>query len=61
MGAVHKILGGTDTRTPAKQRSLGKLYQMYGVHATTRQAVKQGYRVARKTKTDGTIQLQIAV
>jgi hypothetical protein len=42
------------------QAKLGKLYQMYAVHAATRQAVRQGYNVHRVTKDDGTIQLRVA-
>jgi hypothetical protein len=40
-----------------QQAAMGKLYQGYAVSAACRQAAKQGYRVRRQTKPDGTIQL----
>jgi len=51
---VATVFGAPDK---LKEAPLGKLYQLYGVHAATRQAVRQGYTVSRRTKTDGTIQL----
>lgn len=40
-----------------QQAALGKLYQTYAIHATTRQAAKQGYSVRRNVKADGTVTL----
>ncbi len=60
---VANVLGAKKTQdheTPM-QCALGKLNQMYGVHAATRQAVKQGYSVRRSTKPDGTVQLTMIV
>jgi hypothetical protein len=39
--------------------ALGKLTQLYSVHAVTQQAVRQGYRVQRKEQQDGTITLEL--
>lgn len=41
------------------QAGLGKLYNLYAVHAATRTAVQQGYRVNRKNNTDGSVQLRV--
>lgn len=54
-GDVERHLGTPNPTTD--QARLGKLYQMYGVHAATRQAMMQGYTVQRSAKADGTIQL----
>lgn len=59
-GTVEKQLGVQDNEVSAEQRKMGKLYQMYGVHAATRKAVQQGYGVNRVNKADGTVQLRIA-
>ena len=40
---------------------MGKLYQAYAVNAAVRQAAKQGYRVNRVTRPDGTVQLTMTV
>lgn len=45
----------------APQAAMGKLYQAYAVNAAVRQAAKQGYRVTRTTKADGTVQLTMNV
>lgn len=60
-GDIQGQLGGT-AKTPdeREQAPLGKLYQMYAVHAATRQAVRKGYTVNRVEQDDGTIQLQVA-
>lgn len=61
-GRVHAVLGAkAQGNEKPEQAALGKLYQMYGVHAATRQAAKQGYAVRRVTKPDGTIQLVMNV
>lgn len=59
---VANVLGVTPKEGETKQQAaLGKLYQMYAIHATTRKATQQGYVVNRTAKNDGTVQLQIAV
>lgn len=60
--SVEQVLG-VDCASPeeAGRAKLGKLYQMYGVHAATRKAVQQGYGVRRITKADGTISLVMNV
>jgi len=35
----------------------GRLLQLYGVHAATRQAIKKGYKVTRQTADTGEIKL----
>ena len=40
---------------------MGRLYQGYAVNAAVRQATKQGYRVQRSVKADGSIQLTMNV
>jgi hypothetical protein len=57
-GHIERLLG-TKARTPeaAEQAKLGRLFQMYGVHAATEAAKKKGLMVQRVTKTDGTLTL----
>jgi len=57
-GSIQRELGIANATN--NQSRLGKLYQMYGVHAATKQAIQQGYNVHRINKPDGTIQLQVA-
>lgn len=47
-GSIEKVLGGTAT-TPERreQARMGKLFQMYGVHAATEAARKKGHSVRR--------------
>ena len=45
----------------ANQARLGKLYQLYSVHATMRQAAMQGRQVERTQASDGSIQLCVSV
>ena len=52
-GDVQRLLGAGN----AAGEEMGKLYQGYAVNAACRQAAKQGYKVRRVTKQDGTIQL----
>ena len=62
-GHIQRILG-TTVRGPketAEQAALGKLYQTYAVNAAIRQATRQGYRVQRSVKADGTVQLTMNV
>lgn len=61
-GSVASVLGATAaTGESREQAALGKLYQMYAVHAATRQAAAKGYQVRRITKPDGTISLVMQV
>ena len=52
MGHIQKLYGNSKSH-------LGKLTQLYSVHAVTQQAVRQGYRVQRKEQQDGTITLSV--
>lgn len=62
MNEVNAVLGVEPQEGETReQASLGKLFQTYAVHAATRKATQQGYRVNRVSKSDGTVQLQIAV
>lgn len=45
----------------AAQNAMGKLFQGYAVNAAVRQAAKQGYRVIRSTRPDGSVQLTMSV
>lgn len=60
MGSVEKVLGAT-ARTPenVEQAKMGKLLQMYGIHAATETARRQGHMVRRINKADGTIALEV--
>lgn len=61
-GSVASVLGvKAQNGEPAAQAALGKLYQSYAVNAAVRQAARQGYRVMRSTRPDGTIQLTMNV
>jgi hypothetical protein len=60
-GDIAKQLGTNDVREgedPVQAR-LGKLYQTYAVHATSRAAAQQGHTVQRINKADGTVQLVV--
>lgn len=52
---------GNKGKASTQAGSMGKLYQSYAVNAACRQAAKQGYRVRRHTKEDGTVQLTMNV
>lgn len=57
---VARCVGNTAPKGgDATKYAIGKLSQMYAVHAATRKANSQGYTVQRNTKTDGTIQLTV--
>lgn len=61
-GHVQRILGAVrGAKETAEQAALGKLYQTYAVHAAIRQATRQGYRVQRSVKADGSVQLTMNV
>lgn len=59
-GSVESVLGAKPrTQENAEQAKMGKLFQMYGVHAATETARRQGHSVRRITKSDGTIALEV--
>lgn len=59
-GDIAKQLGVTPTEgIPSEQAALGKLFNLYSVHAVTRKAAQQGYRVQRSNAADGSVQLNI--
>jgi hypothetical protein len=64
-GYIAKFLGVPPGQLQAgetpEQGYLGKLYQAYAVEATARTAVKQGYRVSRSSKADGSVQLIVNI
>lgn len=61
-GSVERVLGAQASSAEKRdQAKLGKLYQMYGVHATLRQARKQGYSARRHVAADGTIKVELEV
>jgi hypothetical protein len=59
-GGIRAALGSKQTGdcTP-DQAALGKLYNMYSVHAATRAAAAQGHQVQRIEKEDGAVQLVV--
>lgn len=57
---VEKILGAQcSMKGKEDQAKLGKLFQMYGIHATTLAARKTGKTVRRITGKDGAVQLEV--
>lgn len=44
-----------------EQAAIGKLLNLYSVHAVARQAARQGYRVQRVDQDNGAVQLRVAV
>lgn len=57
-GDIQRLLGVPQPKGAYKpQAMMGKLYQSYGVHATTRAAALKGYSTQKIVKEDGTIQL----
>ncbi len=58
MGHVAKLLGVTaKDKETTQQAALGKLFHGYAVNAALRQAARQGYRVTKSVKADGSVQL----
>lgn len=59
-GHIERLLGATArTAESTEQAKMGKLFQMYGVHAATEAAKKKGLMVRRVTKNDGTLTLEL--
>lgn len=62
-GHIQKVLGVAVKAGPNESReraAMGKLYNLYAVHATTRAAIRKGFKVNRINNTDGSVQLRIA-
>ena len=61
-GDISKDLGVTDSKcTDQNQRALGKLYNLYSVHAAMRAAAAQGQQVERLDRADGSVQLMVKI
>lgn len=59
-GTVAQVLGATPTKPEyADQAKMGKLFQMYGIHAALEAARRKGLTARRIEKADGTIQLEL--
>lgn len=57
---IERILGGKAVKPEnAEQARMGKLFQLYSVHALTEQARRKGHSVRRQVKDDGTISLVV--
>lgn len=60
MGEVQNQIGVQDVTGISNQARMGKLYNLYAVHAATRRASQQGYQVNRINNDDGSVRLVIA-
>ena len=59
-GHVERVLGAAATRPETQEQArLGKLFQLYGVHAATESARKQGHMVRRINAPDGRVRLEV--
>lgn len=59
-GHVAKVLGAACTKPENREQAqMGKLFQMYAIHAATEVARRKGHSVRRITKADGTVQLEV--
>lgn len=59
-GHVARVLGAKATGSEtAQQAALGRLNQMYAIHAATRKAVSQGMSVKRVNNDDGSVRLVV--
>lgn len=57
---INKVLGGTPTKPEYREQAqMGKLFQMYGIHAATETARRKGHTVRRITGKNGLIQLEL--
>ena len=59
---IGSLLGSTQPRQPGEtdnQVQMGKLFQLYAIHAATRKAAQQGYTVRRVNKPDGSVRLVV--
>ena len=61
-GGVEGIIGAKASAPErAAQARIGKLLQMYGIHATTNVARKKGWTLRRVTGENGAVKLRVAV
>lgn len=59
-GHIEKVLGAKACSVEsAAQAKMGKLFQMYGIHAATEAARKKGHMVKRVNKEDGRVLLEV--
>lgn len=59
-GHIEKALGApASTPESAMQAKMGRLFQMYGIHAATEAARKKGHMVRRIAQADGTVALEV--
>lgn len=59
-GSVQKVLGAVAGEGETKeQAAIGKLYNTYAVHVSTREATRNGYQVQRVNRPDGSVQLRL--
>jgi len=59
-GGVAAALGAKASCPETREQAqMGKLFQMYGIHATTEAARRKGHMVRRISKLDGTVALEI--
>ncbi len=57
-GSVERVLGAKASKKEnMDQARLGKMMQLYGIHAATEKATKQGYSVRRQAGKDGEMKL----
>lgn len=59
-GSVESCLGAKASKPEtADQAKMGRLFQMYGIHAATQEARRRGLSVRRVNGADGLIQLEL--
>lgn len=60
MGHISGQLGARASSPETREQAqMGKLFQMYGIHATIEQARRKGHMVNRRQKEDGTVLLEL--
>ena len=60
MGHVERVLGAQASKPEkAEQAKMGKLFQMYGIHAATEAAKRKGLAVRRINGENGKIKLEV--
>ena len=60
MNRISEHLGTAQEGKDSAQNAIGKVLNLYSVHAVSRKASMQGYRVQRVNNSDGSVQLRIA-
>lgn len=58
-GGIQAALGVQSSECTRSEAALGKLYNLYSVHAATRAAAAQGHQVQRIDKENGEVQLVV--